>query len=271
MATRLFEEKEHVYYYQKYRFSPPKKIQDMIFSYVHHKLDEPYELAVDVGCGTGQNTKILASHFEKVLGVDISQAQIEEAKIAVNLPNTTFRVSPAEEVSVDNATVDLLAAHAAVHWFDIGKFMKEMHRILKPGGCIALFCYYLPTEIYYKDRSEQMSKVISEIDNHLSKYQHEKMNLVRTGYKDIFEAIPYTNKLRRDDILTNIRMTLADLMGFVHSLSLFQIYRSFDPEKAMDFMKTTEERFLEIMEAPSSETEFDVCFKYVLLLASKPK
>ncbi|XP_075175836.1 uncharacterized protein LOC142246655 [Anomaloglossus baeobatrachus] len=271
MTTRLFEEKEHVLYYLKYRFSPPQKIQDMIFNYIHQKLDKPYELAVDVGCGTGQNTKILASHFQNVLGVDVSEAQIEEAKIAVNFPNTTFRVSPAEEISVDDESVDLLTAHAAVHWFDIGKFMKEVDRILKPGGCLALFCYYPPREVHYKDRSEKMSKVISEVDNLLSKYQHEKMKLVRTGYKEIFEVIPYTNKLRRDGILTKIAMPLAGLMGFVHSLALFQMYRTAEPTQAMELIKTTEERFLEIMDVPSNETEIEVCFRYFLLLASKPK
>ncbi|KAM4023878.1 uncharacterized protein ACNLHF_024828 [Anomaloglossus baeobatrachus] len=252
MTTRLFEEKEHVLYYLKYRFSPPQKIQDMIFNYIHQKLDKPYELAVDVGCGTGQNTKILASHFQNVLGVDVSEAQIEEAKIAVNFPNTTFRVSPAEEISVDDESVDLLTAHAAVHWFDIGKFMKEVDRILKPGGCLALFCYYPPREVHYKDRSEKMSKVISEVDNLLSKYQHEKMKLVRTGYKEIFEERWHTYK--------NCNAP-SGLNGFCTA----------EPTQAMELIKTTEERFLEIMDVPSNETEIEVCFRYFLLLASKPK
>ena len=40
-------------------------------------------MAVDVGCGTGQATLALADHFERVLGVDISENQISEARKSI--------------------------------------------------------------------------------------------------------------------------------------------------------------------------------------------
>lgn len=33
-----------------------------------------------LGCGTGQSTFVLAEHFDRVLGVDVSESQIEEAR-----------------------------------------------------------------------------------------------------------------------------------------------------------------------------------------------
>ncbi|KAM3915803.1 putative methyltransferase isoform 1-T2 [Leptodactylus fuscus] len=271
MATQLFEDKEHASKYQKYRTSPPQEIQDLIFSYLDKRLNKPYELAVDVGCGTGQSTKLLAPHFVKVLGTDISKAQIEEANKVLKLPNTTFRTSPAEEVPVDDASVDLITACAAVHWFDIGKFLKEVDRILKPSGCLAFYSYLPIRDIHYKDRSEQMCKVMSEIDDAINKYEHEKVQRVRNGYKEIFDAIPYTDKLRRDDVIIKVKMPLSDLIGLIQTFSMFQTYYRLEPEKAMDFIKTTEQKFLKIMEVSSSETEVEVCFRYVIVLASKPK
>ncbi|XP_075686085.1 putative methyltransferase DDB_G0268948 [Rhinoderma darwinii] len=271
MATQMFEGKEHASCYEKYRFSPPQEIEDMIFSYVDERLNKPYKLAVDVGCGTGQGIKLLAPHFEKVLGTDISEAQIEVAKEAIKIPNATFRVSPAEGLPVDDASVDLLTASAAVHWFDIERFLKEVDRILKPRGCLAFFSYFPLLEINYKDRSEQMSKVYSEIEEILKKYQHEKVRHVRTGYKEIFEAIPYTDKIRRDDLFSKTTMPLANLIGLIQSFSMFQRYCVVEPENAKDFLETIEQRFLEIMEVSSSETEVEVRFRYVLVLASKPK
>jgi len=48
------------------------------------------QLAVDVGCGSGQGTAFLADRFAKVVGTDISQAQIQEAKAAPSPPNISY-------------------------------------------------------------------------------------------------------------------------------------------------------------------------------------
>ena len=40
------------------------------------------QIAVDVGCGTGNNTRPLAVYFDHVIGVDVSETQISEAKRA---------------------------------------------------------------------------------------------------------------------------------------------------------------------------------------------
>ncbi|XP_072273271.1 putative methyltransferase DDB_G0268948 [Pyxicephalus adspersus] len=271
MATRLFEGKEHASYYQKFRFEPSQEIIDLILHYVDERLPKPHEFAVDVGCGTGQSTRILAPYFKKVLGTDISEAQVEEAKKALGCPNVIYSACPAEEVPVDDASVDLLTACAAVHWFDIGKFLKEVNRILKPGGCLAFFSYLPHMEVHYKDRSEQMSKVFSDVEDLLSPFQHEKVHHVKTGYKEIFEAIPYTDKKRIESVITKIPMPLAGLLGLIQTFSMFQTYLRTEPEKAKEMIKTTEQRFLQIMGTSSIDTEVEVWLHNVLVLASKPK
>ena len=40
-------------------------------------------MAVDVGCGTGQATFALADHFKRVVGIDISESQIGEARKSI--------------------------------------------------------------------------------------------------------------------------------------------------------------------------------------------
>ncbi|PIO22443.1 hypothetical protein AB205_0008120, partial [Aquarana catesbeiana] len=123
---------------------------------------KPYGFAVDVGCGTGQNTRILAPYFKKVLGIDISEAQAEEAKKATVSPNVTYSICPAEEVPVPDASVDLLTSSIAAHYFTIEPFLKEVNRILKPGGCLAIFTFLPSIEVHYKDCSEQMTQVFAE-------------------------------------------------------------------------------------------------------------
>ena len=45
-------------------------------------------MALDVGCGSGQGSVLLAKHFASVVATDISPAQIE---MAVAVPNVTYK------------------------------------------------------------------------------------------------------------------------------------------------------------------------------------
>ena len=65
---------EHSKIYALYRPTPPISLIEEILEKVPQK-----GYAVDVGCGTGQNTRILAPYFDKVLGLDISETQIKIA------------------------------------------------------------------------------------------------------------------------------------------------------------------------------------------------
>lgn len=61
-------------------------------THIHCSLQKaiPAELAVDVGCGSGQGTHFLGEHFKKVVGTDISAAQIQEAKDTPGMPNISY-------------------------------------------------------------------------------------------------------------------------------------------------------------------------------------
>ncbi|XP_075464458.1 putative methyltransferase DDB_G0268948 isoform X3 [Ascaphus truei] len=270
MAARLFEGKDHASFYKKYRFSPPQEIQDLMFSYLGERVGKPYGLAVDVGCGSGQSTRTLAPYFQKVLGTDISEAQIKEARKADDFPNISYSVSPAETLPVDDTSVDLITACAAVHWFNIDKFLKEVDRILKPHGCLALHSYLHNMEVHYKDRSEQLTKVMYEVHEGLAPYSSEKVNHIRSGYKEIFEAVPYTDKRRVEDIVSKITMSLEELMGLIQTFSMYQTFLKLQPEAANELLRTTEQRFLEIMGVSSNETKIELWLRHVCVLASKP-
>ncbi|XP_041055983.1 uncharacterized protein LOC121284578 isoform X2 [Carcharodon carcharias] len=93
MASRLFEEREHAALYQKYRVPLPSQICNLVLNYLQRKKGKPFSLAVDIGCGSGQSTRGLAAYFEKVIGIDASGAQIEEARKVGGPGNISFRCS----------------------------------------------------------------------------------------------------------------------------------------------------------------------------------
>ncbi|XP_029461967.1 putative methyltransferase DDB_G0268948 isoform X2 [Rhinatrema bivittatum] len=242
MATQLFEGKEHASLYQKYRLPPPDEILKLIFSYLEEKKGKPFGLAVDIGCGTGQSTRALAPHFERVVGTDISKAQIEEAKQASCTANTSYCVCPAEELPFEDGSVDLITAAAAAHWFNIEKFLKEANRILKPNGCMALYSYHAYMEVHYKDCSEMLTANFTEYLDSLTKYTSKHTETVHSEYEEIFNAIPYPDKQRITKMVHKLRMPVANLMGLLQSFSMFQTFLQIDPQAAKQLLQKTEQR-----------------------------
>jgi len=96
------------------------------------------DVALDAGCGTGQLSVLLAERFDRVVATDASAQQIENAE-----PNgrVEYRVAPAENSGLPEASVDLVTAAQAAHWFDLPAFYADVRRVGKPGAVLALITY----------------------------------------------------------------------------------------------------------------------------------
>ncbi len=99
------------------------------------------ELAWDCGCGNGQASMELATHFRQVLATDPSPQQIAEAEPQANI---CYRIAAESDALIASGSVDLVTAAQAAHWFNHEHFHHEVRRVLKPGGVLALWTYGLP-------------------------------------------------------------------------------------------------------------------------------
>ena len=62
-----------------------------IFIYFCGQIAGDWDQAVDVGCGSGQFTTGLSSHFKQVIGIDYSESQISESTKDNKHDNVTFK------------------------------------------------------------------------------------------------------------------------------------------------------------------------------------
>uniref|UniRef100_A0A8C7L0N1 Zgc:162396 n=1 Tax=Oncorhynchus kisutch TaxID=8019 RepID=A0A8C7L0N1_ONCKI len=145
MTYRLFEEKHHASIYQRYRFVPPEEIREIILHYLERKVSQAKVVLL---FGTGQNSHLLAPHFQEVVGIDISECQLEARAVAGF--NITYRKGTAEELPFPDASGDLLTAASAAHWFDQQRFLLEAGRVLKPCGCMALLGFADNFRLHYE-------------------------------------------------------------------------------------------------------------------------
>ncbi|XP_078539467.1 putative methyltransferase DDB_G0268948 [Lissotriton helveticus] len=263
-----FERKEHSKLYEKFMIREPEALLRMILSYLEEKKGKPFGMAVDVGCGTGQSTRILAPYFEKVVGVDISKSQIQEAENVISPINVSYMIAKAEELPFEDRSLDLVTASVAAHWFDLDKFSEEVNRVLKPSGCLAIYCFDLRFSLLYKDCSERLTDVFNEAIYFLSnEYENERCAIMYSRYKKIFDALPFEDKTRVTDILHKRQISIAALKGFVESLCLYQSYFLADPEAAQEFLQKLQGSLLENMGESSTDTELELCNSYVCILA----
>lgn len=95
-------------------------------------------LAVDIGCGTGQLTVLLAEHFDTVIGIDPSADQLAHATAA---PGVEYRCAAAEDPGLDDGSADLITVAQAAHWLDLPAFYEQVRRIAAADAVLALITY----------------------------------------------------------------------------------------------------------------------------------
>ncbi|MSO89166.1 MAG: class I SAM-dependent methyltransferase [Rhodospirillaceae bacterium] len=142
-------------------------------------------MALDCGCGSGQLSLLLADHFERVVATDASAEQIANA---FQHPRVTYRVAPAERSGVPDGSADLVAAAQAAHWFDLPAFWREVTRVARPGGLVALVSYGL------LKIADDLDPLIDDLyHSTLETYWPPERQIVESGYRFIdfpFEELP---------------------------------------------------------------------------------
>ncbi|HVN55303.1 MAG TPA: class I SAM-dependent methyltransferase [Anaerolineaceae bacterium] len=107
----------------------------------------PGARVADIGSGTGILTRLFLDAGYAVVGVEPNREMREAGeRLLAGYPGFTSREGSAEETGLPDASVDLITAAQAFHWFDIAAARLEFTRILRRGGWVALMWNELLTD-----------------------------------------------------------------------------------------------------------------------------
>ncbi|MCL1466433.1 class I SAM-dependent methyltransferase [Argonema galeatum] len=106
----------------------------------------PDTKVLDLCCGSGQATQFLVQYSQNVTGLDASPLSLKRARL--NVPSAQYTEAFAEDMPFADNSFDLVHTSVAMHEMQadrLRQILKEVYRVLKPGGVFALVDFHAPT------------------------------------------------------------------------------------------------------------------------------
>lgn len=98
----------------------------------------PGRTVVDLGAGTGKFTRLLVATGARVIAVEPQAAMRAELAALADAPSFEIVDGSAEAIPLPDASVDVVCAATAFHWFDHDVAMPEIARVVRDGGGLGL-------------------------------------------------------------------------------------------------------------------------------------
>jgi ubiquinone/menaquinone biosynthesis C-methylase UbiE len=126
--------------YDRHRPAPPAFLMDLVARAAG--IVRPKHV-VDLGCGTGLSSRAWAQNAERVTGIDPNPEMLAVARGKAP-SNVTHRLGFSHETEIESAGADLVTCCQSLHWMLPEPTIREVARILRPGGAWLIADYELP-------------------------------------------------------------------------------------------------------------------------------
>jgi ubiquinone/menaquinone biosynthesis C-methylase UbiE len=146
---------------------------------------KPESTVLDLAAGTGKLTRLLAQLGSEVVAVEPVDEMRE--RLVETLPGVTALEGTAEEIPLDDESVDAVTVGQAFHWFDGDAALAEIHRVLRARSRLGLIWNV-------KDESVDWVHQLAEI---IEAYRGNAPRVASGAWKEAFERTELFTPIER--------------------------------------------------------------------------
>ena len=179
---------EYINLYHRFRPTPPIEIVHQCLTYLGKS---KAGIVADLGCGTGISTQVWSYFATKVWGIEPSKDMISVAKKENQFNNITYQEGYANDTGLPANSVDIVSCSQSFHWMEPISTLKEINRILKDDGVLAVYDVMWPPSANYEYENaynklfmtvEQLTRKLGEIIAHKWKKEDHVKNIGECGF-----------------------------------------------------------------------------------------
>ncbi len=157
---------------------------------------KPNWRALDIGTGTGHTALAFAPHVHDVVGLDLTEEMLQEARKLArqrNVNNVTFEVADVHRLprELDEAFNVVTCRRAAHHFSDIHRALAEMVRTLRPNGLMLIDDRSVPEDDWIDETMHRLDCLHDP--SHVRQYRPSRWSELLEAAGLSVEAVePYT-------------------------------------------------------------------------------
>ncbi|MFN2461468.1 MAG: class I SAM-dependent methyltransferase [Candidatus Velthaea sp.] len=202
---------------------------------------------LDVACGTGISLEPLAARGLRTAGVDPSAEMLAAARRRV--PDADLTQGRAEALPFADASFDAALSAQSFHWFDQAAALREMTRVVRPGGPVAVWWKVLAAD---DDVRRFRTAACRDVDLTPSE------DVLKGGF-GAFYAAPFARRELR--VIPHVaRSTIAQWVGYERSRAKARAYG----DRRDAYLAALEHRLLDVFKTP--EARFEVHYMQYLYI-----